>query len=176
MSPAVTQLLRSRWLAACVHIALWLLLVLALANLRGKPPAFHERDAFSTPPQSPAPVSGLDSLFAAGIWPKSFADTNALNPFITTYFTPAPAPPPPPPPTTRKIELTYLGFYRSGDSPTQVLVRFADSFIAAPIGARVVSNLFVAQATFQTLTLTNPAAQTNILTVNAKKEIEVPLK
>ena len=45
-----------------------------------------------------------------------------------------------------------------------------------PIGAKVVSNLFVAQATMQTLTLTNPAALTNILSVNTKKEIEIPIR
>ncbi len=175
MKPAFLQILKSRWLAGCLHLGLWLLFFLVLTRLGGRTPVFHEREAFSTPPQSPAPVARLEPLFAPGAWPVSLARSNAPDPFFTRHFTPAPAPPPPSP-TTRKIELTYLGFYLSGDSPKQAVVRFADSFIVTPIGARVLSNLFVAQATMQTLTLTNPSAQTNILTVNMKKEIEVPIR
>ncbi len=175
MKPAAVHILRSRWLAGCVHVALWLLLVLALTKLGGRTPAFRERESFSSPPQSPAPVAKLEALFAPGIWPKSLADTNYVTPFFTRYFVPTPTPAAPPP-TTRKIELTYLGFYQAGDRPKEAVVRFADSFIVSPVGARVLSNLFVAQATMQTLTLTNPNAQTNILTVNMKKELEVPIR
>ena len=35
---------------------------------------------------------------------------------------------------------------------------------------------FAADATMQTLLLTNPAAGTNLLTLNAKKEVEVPIR
>jgi hypothetical protein len=175
MKPGAIQMLRSRWFASCVHLGLWLLLLLALTKFGGKAPAFRERETFSTPPQSPAPVAKLESLFSPDIWPRPLADTNVPNPFFTRHFTPAPTPPPPPP-TTRKVELTYLGFYQTGDSSRQAVVRLADSFLVSPVGARVVSNLFVAQANMQTLTLTNLAAQTNILTVNTKKEIEVPIR
>ena len=81
-----------------------------------------------------------------------------------------------PVPTTRKIEVTYQGFYESGDGPRQVIVKVGEAFIVAPIGARVATNLFVSTATMQTLTLTNLAAQTNILSLNTKKEIEVPIQ
>jgi hypothetical protein len=55
------------------------------------------------------------------------------------------------------------------------MIRLGDSFLITPVGGRVLSNLFVAEATLQTLTLTNPAAKTNILALNQKKEVEVPL-
>jgi hypothetical protein len=182
MKPTLLQTLRSRWFAGCVHVGAWLLLYLGASNLGGNAPTFRERDNFSTPPQSPVPVARLDSLFSPGIWPKTLIESNRPNCFLTTYFVPAPTPPapppppPPPPPTTRKIELTYLGYYQTGLGPKQAIVKLADSFIISPLGAKVASNLFVAQVTMQTLTLTNPAAQTNLLLVNAKKEIEVPLK
>ncbi len=169
------QILRSRWLALGVHAGLWLMLYLAVVSLGGNVPEFRETDAFSKPSQSPAPVARLVTLFSPGIWPKPIADTNALNPFVTTYFIPSPTPAAPPP-TIRKIELTYLGFYQTADGPKHAVVKLGDSFIVSPLGAKVASNLFAAQATLQMLTLTNPAAQTNLLPVNTKKEIEVPIR
>ena len=178
MKPGIVQTLRSRWFAACVHASLWLLLYLAVTHLGGKAPPLREGDSFSPPQQSLAPVAKLDSLFSPGVWPKPLADTNALDPFFTRYFTPppTPAPPPPPPPTTRKIELTYLGYYQTTNGPKHVVVKLSDALLVSAVGGRLASNLYVAQVTMQTLMLTNPAAQTNLLNVNVKKEIEVPIR
>jgi hypothetical protein len=175
MKPTVLQTLRSRWLAACVHAALWLLLCLVIFHLGGSAPAFRENDGFSPPPQSPVPVAKLDALFSPGIWPRHLADANTPDPFFTRYFLPKPAAPPPVP-TTRKIEVTYLGYYQTASGPRQAVVKLAEGILVFPPGGRLATNLFVAQASFQTLLLTNSTAQTNMLTVNAKKEIEVPLR
>jgi hypothetical protein len=40
----------------------------------------------------------------------------------------------------------------------------------------VATNLFVLDATIQTLTLTNTCSQTNVLALNVKQIVEVPLK
>jgi len=172
MPPLVKKILRNRWFVAGVHAGLWLLLYLAVANLGGKAPNFRDVDAVATPAQSPAPVAGLEGLFSPGIWPKSLIHTNMLNPFLTRYF----VPPPPPPPTTRKIEVTYQGFYQNGDGPKTTIFKLDEAFIVAPIGAKIAANLFIADATIQALTLTNLAAQTNIVPLNAKKEIMVPIQ
>jgi hypothetical protein len=172
MAPAITRVLRSRWLAAGVHASLWLLLYLAVTNLGGRAFDFHEMDSSSAPPQSPVPVSRLQLLFSPGSWPKTLAATNALNPFFTRHFIPPQAPPA----TTRTIELTYQGFYQTGDSPKQAVFKLGDAFIAAPVGAKVANGLFVVDATMQALTLTNQAAQTNIVPLNVKKEIVVPIQ
>lgn len=208
MPPFVTKTLRSRWFVACVHAGLWLLLYLAITNLGGKAPDFRDAVAVANPPQSPAPVAGIEGLFSPGIWPKSLVDTNRLNPFFTPHFIPPPAPPPS---TTRKIEVTYLGFYQTGDDlkhaifklgkaapvappaartgtnllaaaalPAPTLTNLSaqtngEAYLVAPVGARIATNLFIAEATMQTLTLTNLSAQTNILPLNAKKEIVVPI-
>jgi hypothetical protein len=171
MKPVGLQTLRSRWFVVFVHLCLWILLYLAAAGIGGKTPDFHETDSFSAPAQSPAPVARLDQLFASDTWPKWPGDTNGTSAFFTRHFIPAV----PAPPTIRKFELTYQGFYQSGDSPKQTMIRLGDSFLVTPIGGRVISNLFVADATLQALTLTNPAAKTNILPLNQKKEVEVPL-
>jgi hypothetical protein len=171
MKPIGLQTLRSRGFAICVHLCLWFLLYLAAAGIGGKTPDFRETDSFSAPAQSPAPVARLDALFAPDVWLKSLGETNIPSAFYTHHFIPAT----PVPATIGKFELTYQGFYQSGDSPKQTMIRLGDSFLITPVGGRVLSNLFVAEATLQTLTLTNPAAKTNILALNQKKEVEVPL-
>ena len=172
MPPSVQRALRSGWLVAGVHASLWVLLCLAILNLGSKAPDFREAEAVTNPSQSPAPVAVLEPLFSPGIWPRNLIHTNILNPFFTRYF----IPPLPPPPTTRKITVTYQGYYQSGEGPKHTIFKLDEAFVVAPIGARVATNLFIADATMQTLTLTNLAAQTNIVPLNAKKEIIVPIQ
>ena len=164
--------MRSRWLAGCIHAGLWLVLCLAVAHLGGKAFDSREADSTTTPPQCPVPVARLERLFSPGGWPKSLAETTNLNPFATRYF----IPPQTPPPTTTKIELTYQGFYQTGDGPKHAIFKLGEAFIAAPLGASVATNLFVAEATMQALTLTNLASQTNLLPLNVKKEILIPIR
>jgi hypothetical protein len=174
MRPVLTQTLRSRWLVTGVHVGMWLLLYLAVTSFGGKSPDYRDATSVSTPVQSPAPVARLSNLFSPGVWPASLAETNLLNPFFTRHFIPARAPAPPPP-TTRKIDLTYQGYYQPVDGYRHVIVKAADAFLVVPVGAKVTANLYAAEATMQALTLTNPAAQTNLLLLNMKKEIEVPI-
>ena len=152
---------------ACVHAGLWLLLYLAITNLSGKAPEFRDAVAVANPPQGSVPVAGLERLFSPGIWPQSLIDTNRLNPFST---------PAPPPSTTRKIEVTYQGFYQTGDAPKHIIFKLGDAFKVATVGARIATNIFIAEATMQAMILTNLSAQTNILPLNTKKEIVVPIQ
>jgi hypothetical protein len=172
MPPIVKRTLRNRWFVVGVHAGMWLLLYLAVAALGGKSPDYRETDGVTSPPRSPVPVAGLERLFSPETWPKSLIDTNRLDPFVTRYFIPPVAPPP----TTRKIEVTYQGYYQTGEGAKNTIFKLGDAFQVAPIGARIATNLFIADATMQALTLTNLAAQTNILPLNTKKEIVVPLQ
>jgi len=175
MRTALGETLRSRWFATMAHAGLWLLVYFAAVGLGGKAPAFREADGTLPPPPSPAPVAKLDLLFSDHIWPDLEPATNALNAVYTKHFIPPPAPPPPPP-TTRKIELTYLGYYEADGSAKTVVARMADAFLVTPLGTKLTANLFAADATMQSLTLTNPAAQTNMLELNKKKQLEVPIE
>ena len=174
MSRVLLQTLRSRRFVICVHAGLWFLLYLGAVRFGGKGPMFRDATAVSAPAQSPVPVAKLESLFSPGVWPRTVADTNLANPFFTRYFIPQAAPPPPAP-TTRKVEITYLGFYQS-DGPRHAMLKLADEFVARSVGAHVSTNWFVGEVTFRTLTLTNLAAQTTLLPLNEKKEIEVPIQ
>ena len=75
-----------------------------------------------------------------------------------------------------KVELTYQGYYRTGDGPRYALLRLGEKLVGIPVGGMVVTNLFVVDAALKTLTLTNTAVQTNVLTLNTKQVVEVPLK
>jgi hypothetical protein len=172
MPSLLRQTLRNRWFALSMHLGLWLLLYLAVIGLGGKTPDYHPSATYSPPPQVPVPIGKLETLFSFAQFPKGPAGTNLSNPFFTSYF----VPPSLPAPTTRKIELTYQGFYQAGDGPKHAVVKVADLYVDAALGWTVASNVFVADATMQTLVLTNLSAQTNLLPLNVKKEIEVPAK
>jgi hypothetical protein len=176
MSAALLQIFRSRWFVVSVHVALWLLLYLAVSRMGGKAPEYYAADASGPSGPSLVPVVKLDSLFAPERWPKPSAQTNLSNLFFTKHFVPPPTPAPPPPPTTKKIEVTYQGFYEGVGSVRNVIVKVVDAFVIARVGMPIATNWFVADATMQQLTLTNLVPQTNLISLNAKKEIEVPVK
>jgi hypothetical protein len=172
MHPVLSKTLRNRWFIIGVHAGLWCLLYLAVRGVGGKAPDYRDADSVGNPAQSPAPVAGLDHLFSPGIWPKSLTTSNLVNAFYTPYFIPAVAPPP----TTRTIEVTYSGFNQTGDGPPQAYFKLGGATLVAPVGARVTADLFIAGATVHSLTLTNIKAQTNIVPLNTKKEIVVPIR
>jgi hypothetical protein len=176
MQSLATQTLRSRWLAFLVHASLWVILYLTIRNMGGRAPEFRESNSFSVPAQSLAAVAKLGNLFATNIVLGFSPDTSLRNPFYTVHFVPPPTPAPPPPPTTRKIPVTYLGFYTAADGPKHAVLKMPEGFLIARLGTPVATNTFVADATMQTLTLTNLAAQTNLVPLNTQKEIEVPIK
>ena len=171
----LNETLRSRWFAAGLHAGLWLLLLLVVPAIGGKRPRFQEADTDPTAVTTPIPVAKLETVFSPANWQKKIADSTTPNPFATRHFFPPPVPPPVVP-TTRKVELAYQGFYQTPGRPKQALIKLGDAFLSVPVGGSVVTNLYVVEATALTLTLTNSAAQTNILALNLKKELEVPLK
>jgi hypothetical protein len=172
---AFLQIVRSRWFATVVHVGLWCILYLAVTRLGGKTPDIHLADTTTPPPANPVPVATMEALFSPGQWPNPQSVTNFTNPFFTTHFVPLPSPTPPPP-TTRKVEVTYQGFYEAGDTVKHIVTKVGDLFVVAVIGAPITTNLFIADASMQSLLLTNHVSQTNLLPLNVKRDIEVPLK
>lgn len=166
------QTIKSRWFVSALHAGLWLLLALAVLRLRGTSPHFLETTSHTSPAQTPVPVARLENLFAPELWPKYARDTNSPSPFATRHF----IPPPPPPATTRKVEVTYHGFYQTDEDPKHVFLQVDSALVVTLVGSRIATELFVADATMQALTLTNAVAQTNVLSVNTKKVLEVPVK
>lgn len=175
MATGITQVLRSRGFAWSVHGGLWLLLYLAVANLGGKAPVFHEGQGSSTAPQIITPVAKLDLLFSPAGVVQSVSATNLPNPFFTTHFVP-PAPVAPPPPTTRNLDVVYQGYYQTEAGPKFAVISLAGGLKVTKIGALLATNWFVADANLQTVLLTNTSGQTNLLNLNTNKQIEVPVR
>ena len=172
LPPAINRAIRSRWFSVCAHVSLWLLLYLAVTKLGGKVPEVRDLSAGTPALQPLAPIAGLERLFAESGWPK-LVSTNSSDPFFTRYFVP---PAPPPPPTTRKVLITYQGYYQTSGGAVTTIFKLGEAFQVAPIGTRIETNLYLASATMQALTLTNLAGQTNILPLNAKTELTVPIQ
>lgn len=164
--------LRSRWFAALVHAGLWALLILALAALGGRAPRFSAADTPSPPPDEPVPTGIIQRLFGLRPPLASLNATNLVSPFFTRHF----EPPVVPPPTTRKVELTYHGFFQTADGPLTALLKVGDNILPVVVGARAVADLAVADMSWQGLTLTNAAARTNLLPLNLKKDVDVPIQ
>jgi hypothetical protein len=175
MRSSLADILKSRWLAWVIHAGLWILLVLAALGFSGNLPNFNDTDSSAAPPQSPIPVASLEQISSTATWPRLTENTNLANPFSTKHFFP-PSAPPPPVPTTRKFEVTYQGYYQSENGPIQTMLKLGTNFVVTPVGSRVLSNLFVAHATMQFLTLTNTSAKTNVLPLNTPREVEVPIQ
>ena len=175
MNAILAQLLRSRWLAAILHGSVWLILLLALLGLRGNAPAYREADASAPPPQIPSPVGKLDRLFNPGAWPRILEPTNGITAFYTKHFIPPPTVAPPPP-TTKKIELSYQGFFFTENGAKRTMVKMGDKYIVATEGSNLVANLYVAKVSVLSLLLTNSAGKTNLLALDKKAEVEVPIK
>src|SRR5215471_13006714 len=175
MTLTLRQTLRNRWFILSVHVGLWLLLYVAVAGLGGKTPDYHSAATYSPPPQIPAPIGKLENLFSLSQFPGPLGGSNLFSPFFTSYFVPPPSPALLAP-TTKKVEVTYQGFYQSGEGPKHAIVRVAEAYVDAVVGSSVAMNVFVAEASMQSLLLTNLSAQTNLLPLNIKKEIEVPIK
>ena len=168
----LNQTLRSRWFTTFIQIGLWMLLAVALIQLGSTSPEYLETTSHTSPAQNPVPVARLEHLFDVLPGSKLSPVLGGTSAFATTYF----VPPAPPPPTTRKVEITYLGFYQTGDDPRRVFLKTDAALLVSAIGGQIATNLFVADASMQTLTLTNSAAQTNVLTLNVKKVVEVPIR
>lgn len=175
MPAAFTQTLRSRSFAVGVHAALWVLLILVIIKVGGKAPDFRDAESSPTAPRTVAPIPKLVQLFEPAQWPGPLPSTEGSSPFFTRYFVPV-ASPTAPPPTTKKIEVTYQGYFETSDGPRNAVIKVADVFMVIPVGGSVATNFFVGEASMQSLTLTNPTAPPTILPLNSKKEIEVPVK
>jgi hypothetical protein len=174
MPTGLMQTLRSRSFAIGVQAVLWLLLALLITKVGGKAPVYGEADAVPLPLQSLAPIARLSSLFEPGQGAPPLATSEGSSPFFTRFFVPIPSPAPPPP-TTRKIEVTYQGYYQTTDGPRNAVLKIADAFVVIPVGGMVATNFYIGDAGMQSLTLTNPVAAPTLLPLNAKKVIEVPI-
>jgi hypothetical protein len=107
---------------------------------------------------------------------KSLAPaTNLPAPFLTTYFQP-----PPPPPLdpnvkkTRKVSLTYNGFFETATGEKRAYVLVGGALALLPSGGQVISDLMISNIQRTQLTLKRAATQDVVVPFRGSTEIEIP--
>jgi hypothetical protein len=161
---------RDRWIAVLLGIGLLVLLVLVLRDYGVGLPQFPRPTGPSETSLVAISENQLDDLLGTSGIP-ALRLTNLANPFFTVHF----QPPQPTPPTTRKVNMTYQGFFQTTDGDRLAFVYLDDTHLTVPLGRPVVADLAVGEINTHTLVLTNGATRTNILTFNQTAAVEVPV-
>jgi hypothetical protein len=171
-NPSLTMLKglqRDRWLATLLLVGLLILLVLVLRDYGVGLPQFPNTSRRSESVLIPITENRLEELLTPSAVP-TLHTTNLNNPFFTAHF----QPPTPPAPTTRKVNMTYQGFYQTADGDKYAFVQVDDTDVTVASGRPIVADLSVSEINVQTLTLTNSASRTNVLEFNRTTSVEVP--
>jgi hypothetical protein len=101
--------------------------------------------------------------------------TNLPPPFITTFF--QPPPPPPPDPNlkkTRKVTLTYNGFFETATGEKRAYVLVGGALAMLPPGGAVISDLMISNIQRSHLLLKRAATQDVVVPFRGSTEIEIP--
>lgn len=163
------DLQRDMGLAVVLLAGTGLLLYLLVGDLGAGLPDFPPaRVSVATTPL-PA-LERLPAVASAPRFPALTLSTNQPSMFFTTHF----QPPSPQPPSTRKVDLTYLGYLQAGESPRQAYVLVGERLVAGALGSNVVADLRVMEIALRHVWLTNAAGATNQLEFKVKKTLEVP--
>lgn len=151
-----------------------LLLYLVVRDFGTGMPELPRAGAAGVSPATRLPAREFQGLFGTDRVPALQVPTNQLGAFYTLYFQPPPKPQPPPP-TTRRVEMTYLGYFEAGGKPRSAIVRLGDAQAIVPVGSNLVANVSVNAIELRTLVLTNTAGVTNWILFNVKTNLEVPI-
>jgi hypothetical protein len=160
---------RDRWLATLLLVGLLILLFLVLRDYGVGLPQFPIPARRSESALIPITENRLEELLTPSAVP-TLHTTNLNNPFFTAHF----QPPKPPAPTTRKVNMTYQGFFQTTDGDKYAFVRVDDTDVTIARGRPIVADLHVAEINVRTLVLTNTASRTNVLEFNQTVPVEVP--
>jgi hypothetical protein len=149
-------------------------LLLVLQDLGGGlPPMPVSTGAVERAEFNPPPIPG-ESFFRLESVASPVPPEGSPGPFYTAHFKPPPKPQPAPP-STRKVQLTYLGYLRAGDGPPMAVVHDGSAQWIGRVGSNLVANLFVAQIERGTLVVTNTDGVTNLLQFRQQSTLEVPI-
>lgn len=168
-----TQLFQ--WSMVPVAVVLVLLLGLAVARLRHgtvDDPSFRAAAAI------PALHPGADQVRRWMGWPGEMTWrplTHTANPFFTMAIRPA-APPPaaPPPAATKKVDITYRGYFQTSAQIRRAVVQVGEQQVLGFLGDVVVADYAVAAIELRQLILTNVAGQTVPFEFSRTQPLEIP--
>jgi hypothetical protein len=164
---------RSYLVAAAVVAVGLLVSILLVRDLGGDLPGLP-RFTPSTPPATLGPTDDrLKELFAPETLARLTPATNLPPPFVTAFFQP---PPPPPAKKTRKVTLTYHGFFETADGEIRAVVGVGGAPTLLSLGTPVVSDLMISNIQRLELTLRRAVTQEVIVPFRGSTEVEVPVE
>lgn len=165
------------WVMVPTAIALIVLLALSLLRLRRDGVDLQQYRP-TGPREAPSTAAHQTRQFFG--WPSTvhwLPLTNASNPFFTLAIQPPPPPKPPaPPPSTRKIDVTYRGFFETSAGVRRAVVQVADQQVLAGRGDKVVGDYLAGEIELRHLNLTNAAGQSVRFEFAKTQPLEVPAK
>ncbi|MCC7374531.1 MAG: hypothetical protein IT581_07730 [Verrucomicrobiales bacterium] len=163
------------WLMIPALVVMALLLALALSQLSSRT-AVPPESRPSGPLPTPHPAAEQTRQFFA--WPGSVdwrPMTNAGNPFFTLAIQPAPPPkPPPPPPKTRKVDVTYRGFFETAAGLKRAVVQVADKQVLCSLGEKFLADYVAVEIGLRHLGSTNAAGTALKLEFAKTASVEIP--
>jgi hypothetical protein len=162
---------RDYWVAVAMLAVLLALVGLVLRDYGVGLPEFPAPSAQPTPILPPLHATEFERLFPGELERELRQDPDRPSPFFTAHF----QPPKPKPPTTRKVNMTYLGLLESSEGRRQAFLRIDNETRNAGVGESIIADLGVADMDLRSLSLTNSAAETNVLQFNVSKAVEVPI-
>jgi hypothetical protein len=162
---------KNHWVVLSILVLLLALLIAATRDAGSHFPNLPRFQNRAGSVSNAIPIAKAEELYSISTFKQLVPSTNAASPFYTTYFQPQP---PVKAPTTRKIELTYQGYYQNAGGLKQAFVKVGDKVSIGAVGAKITGDLAVAEISNRLLTLKNSASQTNVLEFNKKKEVEIP--
>lgn len=128
------------------------------------------------PPATEYPAAAQTRQFFE--WPTRVdwqAMTNNGNPFFTLAIqAPPPPKPPPAPPATKKVDVTYRGFFQTSAGVRRAVVLVADKQVLAGVGEKILADYLAAEIALRHLQLTNAAGKAVKLEFAKPQGIEVP--
>lgn len=65
------------------------------------------------------------------------------SPFFTQYYKAPPQPPPPKKPQTKKLKITFQGFYTPSSEDQKAFIMINDQFKSVSVGEVVIANLYL---------------------------------
>ena len=167
-------LFRTRWVGTILtggFLALGLSITLSLGGTLPPRPDLSLRAGRAS---NLVPIEKAQALFAPEVFKDLPKLTNAPDVFYTTYFQPAPKPKPRPP-TTKKVNLTYLGFVEGGSGQREAYIQTDAGLVTGPAGTKLIDHFVVSAITLEALTVQADGGTTNVLPFNVKQELEIPV-
>ncbi len=154
-----------------------LVVLLGLSLLRlgaDHDPEFSSRPSTRTFPRHPA-ADQTRAVFSAPGQFRWIPLTNHQNPFFTLAIRPPPPDAPaPPPPATRKVDVTYRGFFQTSAGVRRAVLTVADRQILAGTGDPIVADYSAVEIDLRHLTATNAAGQTIRFDFARPVAVEIP--